>query len=233
MEWLKLKFKNPRVQAVLLWLGIAYLKLRSLKLRFLKWIWSFAYLITLEIFLPYKLNLRWDDEAEPTSIRQLYYWNGGWQPMGKIWQWTASLHRHQDLYVSQLLTSLYEHHYWTGCWPTGTLFAIQVERKSESGYVFISQNKKVAYGRQLLNPHQLSLEEPSFDSLEIKFSTNVPILDLKSQSPETTASPHKKSTSPDKKSTSPPRRRGRSRQPRVGDAKNPSSERLDSSSESN
>ena len=153
--------------------------------------------------------------------------------MGKIWQWTASLHRHQDLYVSQLLTSLYEHHYWTGCWPTGTLFAIQVERKSESGYVFISQNKKVAYGRQLLNPHQLSLEEPSFDSLEIKFSTNVPILDLKSQSPETTASPYKKSTSPHKKSTSPPRRRGRSRQPRVGDAKNPGSERLDSSSESN
>ena len=227
MEWLKLKFKNPRVQVVLLWLGIAYLKLRSLKLRFLKWIWSFAYLITLEIFLPYKLNLRWDDEAEPTFIRQLYYWNGGWQPMGKIWQWTAALHRHQDLYVSQLLTSLYEHHYWTGCWPTGSLFAIQVERKNESGYVFISQNKKVAYGRQLLNPHQLSLEEPSFDSLEIKFPTNVPILDLKSQ----TASPRNEQSSPHQ-TASPPRRRGRSRQPQVGDAKNPGSERLDTSSSS-
>lgn len=233
MEWLKLKFKNPRVQVVLLWLGIAYLKLRSLKLRFLKWIWSFAYLITLEIFLPYKLNLRWDDEAEPTFIRQLYYWNGGWQPMGKIWQWTAALHRHQDLYVSQLLTSLYEHHYWTGCWPTGSLFAIQVERKNESGYVFISQNKKVAYGKQLLNPHQLSLEEPSFDSLEIKFPTNVPILDLKSQSPRNEQSSLEKTSNPDKPSNSPPRRRGRSRQPRVGDAKNPGSERLDSSSESN
>jgi len=159
---------HPIIKRLLLLIGIYYLNFRGYKLAFLRWLYSFAYILDL-VRKPYKVKIQINNIENYYNLTGLWYWDtNNWKEMPNITCFTTSLWR-QPSFLTSVRKALLNHHFYSEEMPqTRTYYALRFSDKKDY-IVHLRITGHVDYEEASIPkpPPRCVYTEPMFDTINI------------------------------------------------------------------